>query len=206
MVWGESQMDRGVSNSAEACAQPGCTPFPSCCRTTSGSPTLDTSRAIPWHAWVVLNDQTHKYTVIACCQWLCIGCCIVLSSIESLYYILYYVVTSLYSWLYSHMCFCVMKNILCWWWQWSNVASLWGINSVSVKKFNLAGNTTWLRFIYKTKIKIPEQASHVFCSIQESGLFSVYESGEPTLLQLQARYMLWVYVWLWLIWGVVDLF
>ena len=116
MVWGESQMDRGVSNSAEACAQPGCTPFPSCCRTTSGSPTLDTSRAIPWHAWVVLVDQTHKYTVIACCQWLCIGCCIVLSSIESLYYILYYVVTSLYSWLYSHMCFCVMKNILCWWW------------------------------------------------------------------------------------------
>jgi len=49
------------------------------------------------------------------------------------------------------MWFCVMKNILCWWWQWNYVAGLWGINSVSVKNFNLAGSTTWSRFIYRTR-------------------------------------------------------
>ena len=33
MVWGESQMDRGVTSKAEPCAQPGCSPFPDCCKT-----------------------------------------------------------------------------------------------------------------------------------------------------------------------------
>jgi len=28
MVWGKSQLDQGISNNAEACAQSGCTPFP----------------------------------------------------------------------------------------------------------------------------------------------------------------------------------
>ena len=33
MVWGESQMDKGSDNSLKPCASPGCTPFPSCCKT-----------------------------------------------------------------------------------------------------------------------------------------------------------------------------
>lgn len=41
MVWGKSQMQRGTDPSLEPCAQPGCTPFPSCCRTNSLRP--DTS-------------------------------------------------------------------------------------------------------------------------------------------------------------------
>ncbi|XP_064403945.1 arylsulfatase A-like [Halichondria panicea] len=35
MVWGESQMGRGQSPELEPCARPGCTPFPSCCTTSS---------------------------------------------------------------------------------------------------------------------------------------------------------------------------
>ena len=33
MVWGESQMERGIDNRDEPCAMPGCSPFPSCCKT-----------------------------------------------------------------------------------------------------------------------------------------------------------------------------
>ena len=35
MVWGESQMNRGISNADEPCAKPGCSPFPTCCTTNS---------------------------------------------------------------------------------------------------------------------------------------------------------------------------
>jgi arylsulfatase A len=35
MVWGESQMSLGSSKSDMPCASPGCTPFPSCCKTPS---------------------------------------------------------------------------------------------------------------------------------------------------------------------------
>lgn len=35
MVWGESQMNRGSSDSVKPCASPGCTPFPGCCKTSS---------------------------------------------------------------------------------------------------------------------------------------------------------------------------
>ena len=35
MVWGESEMKKGSSKNAEACAKPGCSPFPTCCTTTS---------------------------------------------------------------------------------------------------------------------------------------------------------------------------
>ena len=33
MVWGESEVNRGVSSDAEPCAKPGCQPFPTCCTT-----------------------------------------------------------------------------------------------------------------------------------------------------------------------------
>ena len=35
MIWGESQIGEGRSRSVMPCASPGCTPFPSCCRTPS---------------------------------------------------------------------------------------------------------------------------------------------------------------------------
>ena len=33
MDWAESEIDKGNSNSAEPCAKPGCSPFPTCCTT-----------------------------------------------------------------------------------------------------------------------------------------------------------------------------
>ena len=46
MVWGKSFMENGTSPDVEPCAKPGCTPFPSCCRTdTVLRP--DMSRYIP---------------------------------------------------------------------------------------------------------------------------------------------------------------
>ncbi len=33
MVWGESEILRGRSATLEPCAKPGCSPFPTCCRT-----------------------------------------------------------------------------------------------------------------------------------------------------------------------------
>ncbi len=35
MIWGESQMNRGSADSLKPCASPGCSPFPSCCKTKS---------------------------------------------------------------------------------------------------------------------------------------------------------------------------
>lgn len=35
VVWGESQIDRGVSNAAKPCAKPQCSGFPQCCTTSS---------------------------------------------------------------------------------------------------------------------------------------------------------------------------
>ena len=35
MVWGESQIHRGQSKAEEPCAQPGCSPFPTCCAVNS---------------------------------------------------------------------------------------------------------------------------------------------------------------------------
>ncbi|XP_065912203.1 arylsulfatase A-like isoform X2 [Dysidea avara] len=34
VVWGESEMNKGVTNAAKPCAKPGCTPFPQCCATS----------------------------------------------------------------------------------------------------------------------------------------------------------------------------
>ena len=35
MIWGESQMNRGSTDALKPCAAPGCSPFPSCCKTKS---------------------------------------------------------------------------------------------------------------------------------------------------------------------------
>lgn len=35
MEWGESQMGRGKNNTLQPCAQPNCSPFPSCCTTNT---------------------------------------------------------------------------------------------------------------------------------------------------------------------------
>ena len=40
MVWGESQMGRGLNPQYEPCAKPGCTPFPDCCTTDGVSEIL----------------------------------------------------------------------------------------------------------------------------------------------------------------------
>ena len=45
MVWGESQMHVGSSSSLNPCASPGCTPFPSCCKT----PPTEKWRNDLWH-------------------------------------------------------------------------------------------------------------------------------------------------------------
>ena len=91
MVWGESQMDRGTDKAAAPCAKPGCTPFPTCCKTTQETINLDldiTSRVILWdirsliwplHAhfeliklyWCELLNHFQLPRVVSMSMWLC---------------------------------------------------------------------------------------------------------------------------------------